>query len=200
MPVASCFERSSRAHKPRRQRQQHVGRAAQECHAAPRAGSSAASSSRPPPSRCRAARRAPARSRRSGRRPETPRPRSRARWRARQTERIRPRTTRTAASSRVPCAPTVAPRPTGRRRRLPRQRLAAHRARRSASSVQAFSASSAGPSKRGRFRGTIVRFEVHWGGRDGHVCLLTDVPIATAMPSRDRRNCSGFSRRSDATP
>ena len=85
---------------------------------------------------------------------------------------------------RVPCAPTVAPRPTGRR-------VACRDSDRSASSealrssVQAFSASSAGPSNGVGFEERSVSFEVHWGGRDGHVCLLTDVPIATAMPSRD---------------
>src|SRR4029079_5651991 len=51
--------------------------------------------------------------------------------------------------------------------------------------------------QRGRFRGTIISVEVHWGGRDGHVCLLTDVPIATPVPIRDWRNRYGFSRASD---
>ena len=181
MPVASCLERSRRPHNPA---------PPPAAPPAPRAGtpsarpaeSSPASSFRQLPSRWRVARPTPERSRQSNRRCETPRPRSRDHW-ARQTERIRPRTTRIAASNRVPCAADG-----GAAARSVRSVACRDSARRASSealrsSAQAFSASSAGPS-RGSVCGTIVSFEVYRGGRDGHECLLTGMPMATAMPIR----------------
>ena len=188
MPVASCLERSSRAQSSPVTASNTSGAARKNASSASRGSTSSVELSAASQSCVRgesgastaSAINSPLRNTST----EISRPLA-----ARQTERIRPRTTRMAASRRVPWAPIAVPRPIGR---IVACRASARSAsERCAPEHPAGLEGVEGRAVSCRFDVAVVRVEVDRCGRDGHVCLLSEVTNrnrgANSKTARSRR-------------